>query len=99
MTKVNCEHNANHQSHAQYLPRINRISGQICGIKKMMEKQRYCPDIITQLQAVRAAIKGLALELLDKHISSCVKDAFEHSDIVEQTTKIEEIKSLIKKFD
>ncbi|XVN42197.1 MAG: metal-sensitive transcriptional regulator [Candidatus Rickettsia vulgarisii] len=65
----------------------------------MMEEQRYCPDIIIQLQAVHAAIKGLALEMLDGHISSCVKEAFEQADTVEQDSKIAEIKNLIRKFD
>ena len=59
----------NHQSK---LPKLNRIGGQIEGVKKMIEDNRYCPDIITQLRAARAAIKSLEADILETHLQNSV---------------------------
>ncbi len=52
--------------------RINRIAGQINGIQKMVEDDRYCVDILTQIAAVRSALDALGIELLSNHIDCCV---------------------------
>jgi DNA-binding FrmR family transcriptional regulator len=52
--------------------RINRIVGQVTGIRRMAEKDRYCVDILTQIAAVRSALDALGVELLTSHIESCV---------------------------
>lgn len=52
--------------------RVNRISGQIAGIGRMIEEDRYCVDILTQIAAVRSALDNLGVELLTEHIESCV---------------------------
>jgi CsoR family transcriptional regulator, copper-sensing transcriptional repressor len=52
--------------------RINRIGGQIGGISRMIEEDRYCVDILTQIAAVRSALDTLGVELLTDHIASCV---------------------------
>ena len=52
--------------------RLNRIEGQIKGLKKMIEDERYCVDIITQVSSVQAAINAFERELLNSHIKSCV---------------------------
>ncbi len=88
-----------HPSHKKELPRLNRISGQVEGVKKMIEEGRYCPDILTQLRAIRAAIKSVELCILDTHLSSCVTQACLSHDEKEQKKKIEEIRELIKRFD
>ena len=54
--------------------RLNRIEGQIKGLKKMIEDERYCVDIITQVSSVQAAINAFERELLNSHIKSCVVD-------------------------
>ena len=52
--------------------RLNRIAGQVAGIQRMVEEERYCVDILTQIAAVRSALDGLGVELLTEHVSSCV---------------------------
>lgn len=54
--------------------RLNRIEGQIKGIRKMIEEERYCVDIITQVSSVQAAVNAFTKELLNSHIRSCVVD-------------------------
>lgn len=57
------------------LARTNRIIGQLDGIKKMIDNDRYCADILIQLSAVDSAIKSLASVILDNHMHSCVVDS------------------------
>ena len=57
-------------NHKHEIPRLNRAIGQLEGIKKMIEEQRYCPDIIVQLKAVRSAIKHVESNILKTHLLS-----------------------------
>jgi CsoR family transcriptional regulator, copper-sensing transcriptional repressor len=57
------------------LNRIRRIEGQLGGIERMIEEERYCIDVLTQINAAQAALDKVALELLDDHTKSCVIDA------------------------
>lgn len=57
----------------QLIHRLNRISGQVEGIKKMIEEDRYCDDLLTQLLAVDKAVKSLSSVILEKHMYSCIK--------------------------
>lgn len=93
-----CENN-HHPSHEKQLPRLNRIAGQVEGVKKMITERRYCPDILTQLHAVRSAVRNLEVEILDSHLSQCVTEAFQSKDLKNQKQKIEEFRQLIKRFD
>lgn len=52
--------------------RLNRVAGQVAGIQRMVEEERYCVDILTQIAAVRSALDAAGVELLTKHIESCV---------------------------
>jgi CsoR family transcriptional regulator, copper-sensing transcriptional repressor len=52
--------------------RMNRIAGQVAGIKRMVEEDRYCVDILNQISAVRSALDALGIELLSKHLETCV---------------------------
>ena len=52
--------------------RVNRIAGQVSGIQRMVEEDRYCVDILNQISAVRAALDALGIELLTKHLEGCV---------------------------
>lgn len=54
------------------ISRLNRIEGQVRGVKKMLEEERYCIDIIVQVQAIQAALNGFNKMLLSEHIHSCV---------------------------
>jgi DNA-binding FrmR family transcriptional regulator len=55
--------------------RLNRVEGQVRGIARMVEEDRYCVDILTQISAVRSALDAVALELLRNHAHGCVQDA------------------------
>ncbi len=86
-----------HPSYQDQMTHLNRVSGQIEGIKRMIEEGRYCPDILNQLHAVRSAIKSIELRILDTHLSSCVTDACLSQNEEEQRKKIDEIRELIKR--
>lgn len=72
-----CCHKTKHRSEDEYkalINRLNRIEGQIRGIKGMLEKDAYCTDIITQVAAANAALNAFNKELLANHIKTCVSD-------------------------
>ena len=95
-----CHHQqTQHPSHQEQMPHLNRVSGQVEGIKKMIEERRYCPEILNQLRAIRSAIKSIELRILDTHLSSCVTEACLSHDQNEQRKKIDEIRELIKRFE
>ncbi len=74
--------------------RMNRVIGQMNGIKTMIESDRYCGDILTQLAAVRKAIDSISDMVLDNHMHHCVKDAIKNDD----NTKLDEVMTLIRRF-
>lgn len=75
--------------------RLSRIEGQVRGISRMVEDDRYCVDILTQVAAVKAALDGVALGLLSGHARGCVKGAIEAGDGEEA---IEELLGVVKKL-
>lgn len=80
------------------LNRLNRIKGQISGIIKMVEDDKYCLDISSQILAANAALKSTNREIISAHIKSCVADTFYIKDKKELEKKVEEIDELIKKI-
>ena len=85
--------------HLADLPRLNRISGQVAGVKKMIEEHRHCPDILTQLRAIRSAVKGLEASILERHLAHCVAQAITSGDEENAAKKIEELKEIFKRYD
>lgn len=83
--------------HSDNIPRLNRILGQVEGIKKMIDDKRYCTDILMQLRAIRSAIKSVESNILQKHLHLCVAQSF-NSD-KEKDKKIEELKMLFDKYN
>ena len=73
------------------LKRLSRIEGQVRGLSRMVEEDRYCIDIITQLSAVRAALRKVEEEVLRDHVAHCVEHAIAHGDADEQRKKVAEI--------
>ncbi len=73
------------------LKRLGRIEGQVRGIAGMVEGERYCIDIITQLSAVRAALRRAEEEVLRDHVAHCVEHAIAHGDADDQRRKVAEI--------
>lgn len=86
-----------HPDHTGQLSGLNRIEGQVKGIKKMIEEKRYCVDILTQLKAVKAALHRVEQEILKTHIQSCIKDAATAGDPIAVQAKIDEVMNLLNK--
>jgi len=76
--------------------RLKRVAGQVAGIQRMIEEDRYCVDVLTQINAARAALAKVSKLVLESHIQTCVRDAFDSDDAAERAAKIDE---LIKIFD
>jgi DNA-binding FrmR family transcriptional regulator len=62
-------------SKQDYLTRLRRIEGQVRGLQRMIERDQYCIDVLTQVSAVTKALQAVALGLLDEHLASCVTQA------------------------
>jgi len=60
--------------------RLNRIEGQVRGLKKMLDNEAYCTDILIQVSAVKAALDGFSKELLSNHINTCVKEGIKQGN-------------------
>jgi DNA-binding FrmR family transcriptional regulator len=76
---------------ATTVKRLNRIEGQVRGLTKMVEDDRYCIDIVTQIAAVRAALDRAEDEILRDHVSTCVEHAISSGDKADQREKIAEL--------
>src|SRR4029078_10499492 len=79
------------------LARLGRIEGQVRGIARMVEEDRYCIDVITQVRAVRAALDKVEQEILHDHLQHCVAHAFHGGNAKERQTKIEELMEVLDK--
>ncbi len=71
--------------------RLRRIAGQVSGLIRMIEDDRYCVDVLTQINAVRAALHKVEKQVLENHVAHCVAHAFSHGDKGEQRLKLEEL--------
>jgi DNA-binding FrmR family transcriptional regulator len=79
--------------------RLNRIEGQVRGIARMVDEDRYCIDIVTQISAVRAALRRLEEEVLRDHVAHCVEHAITSGNKAEQRKKIEELMNVVGRAD
>jgi DNA-binding FrmR family transcriptional regulator len=79
------------------LNRLRRIEGQVRGVARMVEEERYCIDILTQTQALRAAIAKAEAELLRSHVDNCVRGAFTSGDASDQQQKIDELVEVLNR--
>src|SRR3954462_3721770 len=75
--------------------RLGRIEGQVRGLSKMVEEDRYCIDIVTQISAVRAALRRVEEEVLKDHVAHCVEHAIASGDKADQREKIAELMAVI----
>ena len=83
-------------THEETLNRISRIAGQVQGIRKMVEEKKYCIDILTQIQAARSALRAVELQILQKHMTHCVSDAFESGSPADAGEKMDELLRVMK---
>jgi len=80
------------------IKRLHRIEGQVRGVEKMVEGDRYCIDILTQISAVNTALESLAFKILDEHVRHCVAAALASGDEADARTKTEELLEAVHRF-
>ena len=81
------------------LNRLNRIEGQVRGIARMVDDDRYCIDIVTQIAAVRAALRRVEEAVLQDHVAHCVEHAIQGGDPEAQREKIAELMAVLGRAD
>jgi DNA-binding FrmR family transcriptional regulator len=81
------------------LKRLNRIEGQVRGLSRMVEHDRYCIDIVTQLSAVRAALRRAEEEILADHVANCVEHAIASGNKAEQRRKVTELMNVLSRAE
>lgn len=80
---------------AALLARLNRIEGQVRGVASMVEEDRYCVDVLTQISAIRSALDGAAMQLLRNHTRGCVQAAIKSG---RGESAIDELLQIVRKF-
>jgi CsoR family transcriptional regulator, copper-sensing transcriptional repressor len=83
------------QPKSRLLNRLNRIEGQVRGVARMVEEDRYCIDVLTQIQAVRAALAKVETEMLRGHLGHCIEGAIVSGNKEEQRKKAAELIQLL----
>ncbi|RPF57541.1 metal-sensing transcriptional repressor [Abyssicoccus albus] len=78
------------------LNRLKRIEGQVRGVQKMVEDDRYCIDILIQLSAIQSALKNVGFQVTEKHIQHCVTHAIQNG---EGDESIQELMTVLKQFN
>ena len=78
--------------------RLRRIEGQVRGLEKMVDEDRYCLDVLTQVSAVTKALESLAYEVLDDHVKHCVAGAISSGDSNAAAEKSEELLAAVQRF-
>jgi len=81
------------------LRRLSRIEGQVRGLARMVEDDRYCIDVVTQIAAVRAALRRVEEEVLRDHVAHCVEHAIRSGDKADQRRKIAELMDVLRRAD
>lgn len=94
VTAGTCGHMA---ANPALLNRLKRVEGQVRGITRMVEEERYCIDILTQIQAVRSALTKVEAELLKGHMNHCIESAIVSGNAKEQRKKASELVELLSR--
>jgi DNA-binding FrmR family transcriptional regulator len=88
-----------HDAKASCLKRLGRIEGQVRGLARMVEDDRYCIDVVTQIAAAKAALRRVEEEILRDHIAHCVEHAISSGDKADQRRKIAELMDVVGRAD
>ena len=78
--------------------RLHRIEGQVRGVERMVEEERYCIDVLTQISAVTTALESLSVKLLEDHVRHCVADALAAGDAEVAERKSEDLLAAVQRF-
>ena len=87
-----------HATHQAQLARLNRIHGQVAGVVRMVEQEKYCLDVLTQLRAIRVAVQRVEEQVLRAHVEQCVDAAVRSGSEREVDRKLDELFDLLAKF-
>ena len=85
------------ENKGKLLNRLSRIEGQVRGVGRMIEEDRYCIDVLTQIQAARAALSRVETEMLKDHLGHCIESAIVAGDAAEQRQKASELIQLLER--
>lgn len=85
----------NSETNKAALKRLARIEGQVRGVAKMIEDDRYCIDVVRQIQAIKSAMTGLEGIILGDHLNSCVQTALKSDDLEQRREKVEELVAVL----
>lgn len=85
------------ENKAKLLDRLNRLEGQVRGVIRMIEDDRYCIDVLTQTQAIRAALVRVESQMLKDHMSHCIEGAIVSGNVGEQRKKAAELIALLER--
>ena len=83
---------------ARLRTRLHRVEGQVRGIERMVEEDRYCIDILTQIAAATTALETVAFKILDEHVNHCVAGALESGDAEVAAEKSRELLEAVHRF-
>jgi CsoR family transcriptional regulator, copper-sensing transcriptional repressor len=84
-------------SHLKQIPQMKKIEGQVRGIIKMIEEERYCIDILHQFKAVQSALNTVELKILKSHVEGCLKDSIKCKDSDRTQELIDEVMDIVTK--
>ena len=87
-----------HEGKDAIVKRLHRIEGQVRGIERMIDEDRYCVDVLTQIGAVTTALESLAFQILDDHVNHCVAGALASGDPADAETKSKELLEAVHRF-
>ncbi len=88
----------NEQQKKAIRERLNRIEGQIRGVQRMVEEDRYCMDILAQTRSVVAALRAVEDRIMENHLHTCVVDAIRTEDTSAQKEKVDEVMTVLSQF-
>ena len=92
-----CDDEQQVPKHKRTITRLKRIAGQVEGLMRMIEEDRYCVDVLTQISAVQAALAKVGEEVLEAHLQTCVAQAMESGDAGERDRVIGELMQVISR--
>jgi DNA-binding FrmR family transcriptional regulator len=87
-----------HARHTGQLQRLRRVEGQVRGLVRMVEEERYCVDILTQIRAARAALKRVEESVLQDHVEHCVAQAVRGGSRADRQAKVDELVGVLGRF-
>ena len=87
-----------HATHHDTIARLRRVEGQVRGVARMVEEERYCIDILAQIRAAKAALKKVENEILKDHLEFCVENAIVSGEPNEQRKKLEELMTVFGRY-